>query len=232
MRAHINRWFGGFERVSSIRGKIVLSYIILFLLLVIPNAFTLYFSSNQADRYNSVITNITDASTLNMIVKNDINAAVWDIVAGKVEFKEGRQYVILTDIDNRLGTLIIRTVSNDNKQLLGVALRAMETLTDYVNKLGEQIQARAPVSENEEILEEIRGVSALVDDLMQQFMLAEIDEVARFNEQQQRLALMTRRISISVFRARRTGFHRRAVDHLREHHPPHFCAQETGRTNR
>lgn len=199
MRAHFNRWFGGFERVSSIRGKIVLSYIILFLLLVIPNALTLYFSSNQADRYNSVITNITDASTLNTIVKNDINEAVWDVVAGKVEFKDGRQYAILNDIDNRLRTLIERTVSHENKRLLGVALRAMETLTDYVDKLGKQIELRAPVSENEQILEEIYGVSALVDDLMQQFMLAEIVEVDRFNEQQQTLALMTRRISIAVF---------------------------------
>jgi two-component system sensor histidine kinase YesM len=52
----------------------------------------------------------------------------------------------------------------------------METLTFYVDLMGEQIEQGSTVAENEEVLENIRGVSDLINDLVQEYMLFEVNQ--------------------------------------------------------
>jgi two-component system sensor histidine kinase YesM len=67
----------------------------------------------------------------------------------------------------------------------------MITLTRYVNRLGSQMEQRYQVIENERMLDEIRGVSALVSDILQDFIVLEIESTAVQSRRIKTRALIT-----------------------------------------
>ena len=52
----------------------------------------------------------------------------------------------------------------------------MNTLTRYVDKMGEQIARGSTVAENEAVLENIRGVSSVVEAVVQDYVLFEVNQ--------------------------------------------------------
>jgi two-component system sensor histidine kinase YesM len=58
----------------------------------------------------------------------------------------------------------------------------MDTLTRYTDRMGSQMENSYPVIENERILDEIRGVSILVSEILQDFIVLEIESAAAANE--------------------------------------------------
>lgn len=169
-------------RISSIAQKLRASYMIIIALMLILPATTIISSIVQASVYDRMITNVSKANALNQVVKNGVSNAVWEIVAGNVSFTEGNQYNVIISIKDELAALMNTTSSLENRQLLEVTGRALGTLTGYVDQLGDQMAIDASVSENEKILEEIRGVSSLIADILQDFIVLEIESSARANE--------------------------------------------------
>jgi two-component system sensor histidine kinase YesM len=55
----------------------------------------------------------------------------------------------------------------------------MRTLTHYVDMMGAQMAAGSRVAENEVVLENIRGVSAVVEEVVQDYVLFEVNQAAR-----------------------------------------------------
>ncbi len=155
--------------------------IIIALMLILP-ATTIISSIVQTSVYDRMITNVSKANVLNQVVKNGVTNAVWEIVAGNAKFTEGNQYNVIISIKDELAALMKTTSSLENRQLLEVTGRALGTLTGYVDQLGDQMAVDASVSENEKILEEIRGVSSLISDILQDFIVLEIESSARTNE--------------------------------------------------
>ena len=78
--------------------------------------------------------------------------------------------------------MAVSTELRQNRQYLEVSSRALLTLEKYVNILGDQIKTSAPVAENEIILEEVRGVASLIYDILQDFIVAEIESAAKTND--------------------------------------------------
>lgn len=167
----------------SIRRKIKSSYVIIIAVMLVPPAIGIIASLVQTARYDQIITNVSKTNTVNQIVRGEITAELWDIVAGKKKFSEGKQYEIISGIKESLGEIMATTTLVKNRQMLEVAGRAINTLETYVDRLGSQILARFPVSENEIILDEARGVTALISDILQEFIVLEIESAARTNEQ-------------------------------------------------
>lgn len=167
----------------SIRRKIKSSYVIIIAVMLVPPAIGIVATLVQTARYDQIITNVSKTNTVNQIVRSDVSAELWDIVAGKKKFSEGRQYEIISGIKQSLEEIMATTNLVRNRQMLEVAGRAINTLETYVDRLGSQILARFPVSENEIILDEARGVTALISDILQEFIVLEIESAARTNEQ-------------------------------------------------
>lgn len=158
----------------SIRTKIVLSFIILIILMSILNFSLLINSLKYNEQYDTIVSNITTANSINGIVKTRIDSQMWDIVAGKVRFEDGKQYEIIDEINTNIYGIMKNVRSQENRTRLDVTLRTMQTLKKYVDQIGTQIKEKKPVEENEKILEEIRGVSSLVEDNIQEFILYEV----------------------------------------------------------
>lgn len=183
---------------SSIRQKIRISYLIIIGLMIIPPIINIASFLFQIVRYDLIITNVSKTNSLNQSVKTDVSDEVWDIVAGNKKFTEGNQYEIIDSINDRLEDIMRTTAVTRNRQMLEVAGRAVDTLKRNVDRLGTQMENRYPVSENVKILDEIRGVSALVSDILQDFIVLEIESATRTNESIKRTALVLTSLQIII----------------------------------
>ncbi len=185
-------------KTPSIQRTIQSSYTIIILLLIIPPVISLASSWLQTMRYDRIITNVSRTNRLNQIVKTDISNEVWDIVAGNKSFAEGTQYGIIDDINSSLDEIYLNTQLVENRQLLEVAGRAMDTLAKYVDMLGLQMEEDFLVTENEKILDEIRGVANLVSEILQDFIVLEIESAADTNEKMKQIAVILSAIQILI----------------------------------
>lgn len=166
--------------------------------MIIPTIYSVSVSNIHSQQYDYIITNVSRANHLNQIVKTDITDEVWDIVAGKKKFTEGRQYTILRNIRSGISDMMDSTTEQKNRQLLEVVSRAERTLEMYVNLLGEQIKNNESVAATENTLDEIRGVSALMSNILQDFIVAEIESAATTNESIKKSSLTLTIIQIVI----------------------------------
>jgi two-component system sensor histidine kinase YesM len=158
----------------SIRTKILLSFAIVILMLGGTNAVLIRLVVDYSRQYDAIITNITTANSINGYVKPAIDTEMWNIVAGKTEFGAGSQYAILNEVNDKLRVMMANSDSAEAKHKLEIILRTMKTLTHYVDIMGQQIARKSKVAENEVILENIRGVSTLVEELVGEYALFEV----------------------------------------------------------
>lgn len=185
----IDKIFSAFK-IRSIKESIKISYVIIILLMITPPVITIGSFVIQMVRYDLIITNVSKANRLNQTVKMDVSNEIWDIVAGNKKFNEGDQYKIIDGINESLEDIMSTTEERENRQMLEVAGRAVDTLKRNVDRLGSQMASSSPVSENEEILEEIRGVSALISDILQDFIVRVIESATITNEHHKRITLV------------------------------------------
>jgi two-component system sensor histidine kinase YesM len=175
---------------ASIKRKIKASYVIIIGLMLIPPLINISAFLIQTLSYDTMITNVSKASRLNLTVKTEISNELWDVIAGNKRFEQGNQYKIINSINNSLNEIKSTTSSKKNRQLLEVAGRAVDTLEQKVDLLGFQMRRNARVSENEKLLDEIRGVSALISDILTDFIVLEIESAAVTNERMKNTALI------------------------------------------
>ncbi len=186
-------------RQRSIKGRLKSSYFIIISLLIIPCILSWIFLNIFTNKYNRLIRNIEEANTLNSIVKSDISNEMWSVVVGHKMFEEGKQYEMINSVNNVLDTLISHTNDQKGKQLIEVAQRTMLTLRTYVDKVGMQISNNERVEESEKLLEEIRGVSILVSDVLQEFIFVEIEDIGRVNRSIQTITFISTLLVALVF---------------------------------
>ncbi len=163
----------------SIRSKILLSLGIVILMLGMTNAVLMWQMLDYSQRYDAIINNIMTANSINGYIKPAIDTEMWNIVAGKTEFVDGRQYDIIADVDDKLRWMSQHAASDESKIKVEIIMRTMKTLTHYVDVMGAQMAHESKVAENEAVLENIRGVSAVVEEVVQDYVLFEVNQAAR-----------------------------------------------------
>ncbi|MDR1978515.1 MAG: sensor histidine kinase [Synergistaceae bacterium] len=168
--------------LAGIRQKIIASFVAVFLLMLPLIVIQSVAGIRQANEYGAIIHNVGRANSLNMTIKTEIEPIVWDIVAGKTKFETSGIKALMSDIRSRMNAIRLDYYSRNNRTVMDVVLRTMSTLEGYIGVLERQIAERSPVSENEATLEEIRGVAALISDLMQDFIAKQMEEVSTLNE--------------------------------------------------
>jgi len=180
-------WFKPFRRASallarlnlSIRAKILLSLTIVIFMMVAINAVLMVQMTDYNRQYDAIISNITTANSINGYIKPAIDTEMWNIVAGKIEFKDGRQYAIISDVNQRLRQMMSNAASAEAKIRVEIIIRTMNTLSQYVDALGQQIVRKSTVAENEAVLENIRGVSSVVEEVVQEYVLFEVNQAEK-----------------------------------------------------
>jgi two-component system sensor histidine kinase YesM len=180
----------------SIRTKILLSLCIVILLMGTTNAVLMLQVLSYSRQYDAIITNITTANSISGHIKPDIDTEMWKIVAGKTNFQTGNQYAIINDVNTKLQWMMENTDSPRARIKLEGISRTMQTLTQHVDLMGEQIERKSTAAENEATLENIRFVSGVVEEVVQDYALF---EVQRTNTQYQHMREGLTRWEFSYF---------------------------------
>jgi len=167
----------------SIRAKILISSLTVIFLMVAVNSMMILNVLRFNRQYDAIMTNITTANSINGFIKPAIDTEMWNIVAGKTEFNDGEQYEIIDQANAQIDSMMANATSEKSRFKLEVIHRTMDTLTNYVDKMGEQISQGSRVAENELVLEDIRGVSEVVEESIQDYMLVEVNQAEQQYEQ-------------------------------------------------
>ena len=187
------------SKSKSIKKSLRYSLVFMILLMVVPTVYSVAVFSFYTVRYDRIIMNVSSANNLSKVAKEELEGEIWEVVSGLKSFNDGRQYLLLRQI--RIGIADMRKgTSEESKEILEVASRTEKTLEKYVELLGRQIEDRESVSKNEEVMEQIRGVSSLLGDIFQEYIVAEIEsaESANNNIRQQSFNIFLIQIGISI----------------------------------
>lgn len=182
----IERIIAWLNRVNlSLRSKMMLSFFVVILLLVITNVLMIYEAIRVNGQYEDMITNVTTANSINGFVKPAVDTEMWNIVAGKIEFEDGNQYQIINQVNAQIESLMTNTNSDKSRIKLEVIRRTLATLTKYIDKMGAQIKNGSTVADNEMVLEDIRGVTDVVEETVQDYMLFEVQQAEQLYKENQ-----------------------------------------------
>ena len=183
---------------KSIIGRIIILFVMMFVLLLIPVVVQNVTSYRQAQTYGEILNNIIYANKLNLDVGEKIEPLVWNIVAGKETFESSGIMDLVFDIRSRMNEIRNSTDSIENRGIMEMSIRTLTTLESYLAKLNAQIDMRYPVDENETLLDEIRVCLAIINDLLQEFSSKQVEEVAVLNHVMTRQSNMSFVLNISL----------------------------------
>jgi two-component system, sensor histidine kinase YesM len=159
----------------SIRDKILLALLMVVFLMSVPYVFLIVPGMAYKAQYDTIIENITTANSINGFIKSSIDAEMWDIIAGKKPFSQGSQYSILNDVDQRIQQMIDNTDSEKGRLKLSVIQRTLRTLRGAIDRVGVQIAEHRTFEENMVLMEQIRNVTQLIEDNVQEYALFEVN---------------------------------------------------------
>jgi two-component system sensor histidine kinase YesM len=158
----------------SIQAKILFSLCIVILLMSTLNFLFMVQLLNYSRQYDAIITNITTANSISGSIKTDIDTEMWKIVAGKIAFKDGKQYELINDTNAKVLWMIQNTDSSRARLKLDGILRTMKTVTANVDLMKDQIEHGSMASDNEVVLENIRFDTGVVEEVVQDYLLFEV----------------------------------------------------------
>ena len=170
------------KKSHSLKKTLQISYIFLIGIMIIPTIYSVVVLQIHTKRYDDIITNVSKANSINQVAKNDLPNWLWEIVCGKKDFENDSPYEMISQIFNGITDMQTHTKSRDNKQKLEVAYRACTTLNNNIKMLENQMNAGSSVTTNETSLDEIRTITSLFSDIMQDFILSEIETANETNE--------------------------------------------------
>jgi len=172
---YFQRIFGYLGNINiSIQAKILISLCIVIFLMSTTNVLFMVQLLNYSRQYDAIITNITTANSISGSIKTDIDTEMWKIVAGKIAFKDGKQYELINDTNSKVLWMMQNTNSQKSQIKLEGILRTMQTLSENVDLMKHQIEHGSLASENEAVLENIRFITGVVEEVVQNYLLFEV----------------------------------------------------------
>jgi len=163
----------------SIRAKILASLCIVIFLMGTTNVVSMLQVLSYSRQYDAIITNITTANSIGGSVKLDIDNEMWKIVAGKIQFSEGKQYEIIDNISEKVNWMMANTDSKRARVKLILIHRTLQSLTGYINQMGSKIAKNSTAAENEAMLENIRFATSVMEEVVRDYVLYEMQTLDR-----------------------------------------------------
>ncbi len=170
------------RKKRSFKAIMEFSYLLIILIMIIPTIYSVSVSNYHTSQYDKIITNIGKANTINQIAKVELPEQLWDIVCGKKDFYSSNPFEKIEFIFSGLEEMKKDSSGSENIKKLEVALRACSTLKRNVELFESGLQKKNSVADNESMLDEIRSITVLFSDIMQDYILSEIELANKTNE--------------------------------------------------
>ncbi len=183
---------------KSLRRTLLITYISLLFIMLIPSIYSVVVSQIHTKQYTQIISNVSTANKISSIAKDEIPAELWNIICGKKEIAEGSQNKMLDEISTGLSLMLFTNQNAESFGKLQVATRAQTTLSRNVQMLITQMQAGSSVTQNEATLDEIRTITSLFSDIMQDFIVSEIESANETNQSLRNTSIILTTIQIII----------------------------------
>ncbi len=183
---------------KSLRRTLLITYISLLFITLIPSIYSVVVSQIHTKRYSQIISNVSTANKISLIAKDDIPAELWNIICGKKEIADGSQNKMLDNISSGLSIMLLTINNEESRGKLEVANRAYTTLRRNVDMLISQIKGGSLVTQNEATLDEIRTITSLFSDIMQDFIVTEIEAANQTNQSLRNTSIILTTIQIII----------------------------------
>ena len=183
---------------KSLRRTLLITYISLLFITLIPSIYSVVVSQIHTKRYSQIISNVSTANRISLIAKDDIPAELWNIICGKKEIADGSQNKLLDNISSGLSLMLLTINNEESRGKLEVANRAYITLRRNVDMLISQIKGGSLVTQNEATLDEIRTITSLFSDIMQDFIVTEIEAANQTNQSLRNTSIILTTIQIII----------------------------------
>ena len=183
---------------KSLGRTLLITYISLLFITLIPSIYSIVVSQIHTKRYSQIISNVSTANRISLIAKDDIPAELWNIICGKKEIADGSQNKLLDNISSGLSLMLLTINNEESRGKLEVANRAYTTLRRNVDMLISQIKGGSLVTQNEATLDEIRTITSLFSDIMQNFIVTEIEAANQTNQSLRNTSIILTTIQIII----------------------------------
>ncbi len=182
----------------SLRKTLLGTYIFLLFITLIPSVYSVLVFQIHTAKYNQIISNVSRANKISAIAREEIPAELWNIICGKKEIANGDQYKMSDEISTGLTLMLLKTINAESRGKLEVATRANTTLRRNIDMLIVNMKNGSTVTQNEAALDEIRTITALFSDLMQEFIITEIESANETNRSLRNTSIILTVIQILI----------------------------------
>lgn len=182
---------------TSIKAKLKESYQIIIMVMAIPSVILMVAIWIMSHQYSNSVVQVNTAVRLQNIAQKQLQEEMWDIISGKHDFNESRQYELINELDRGLNQLTSR--NQEAMQYVAAARRASGTMQNYVDQIGEQIARKSSVSYNEGVYRELVGVANLIYRMLEQYIHEEIAMLARQSERIQVAVVAVSMLTVLLF---------------------------------
>ena len=176
-------------KMRNIRMMLRQSLFRIILCMAIPLVLLMVLLVGLTLQYDAMIADITSASHAAEILEQELTDEIWKVVSGRISLAEGRQNALLHDVQAQL-TEIEQHSADEEQRYVSAALRASETIADYIAQLEEQIARREAVSRNEQLYREIDNVAELASSMIARYTEAKNVKMGALNAQIKRSILL------------------------------------------
>ena len=183
---------------TSLRRTLLKTYISLLFIAFIPTIYSSVVTQIHIRQYSQIISNVGTANNINSTVKNDIPAELWNIISGKQAIQDGNQYHMLDEVYAKLSLMLMINKNAESRGKLEVANRTTATLRRNIDMLISQMKKGSTVTQNEATLDEIRTITSLFSDIMQDFIVTEIESANKTNQSLRNTSIILAALQIII----------------------------------
>lgn len=160
----------------TIKTKIVLVFLLIIFLMSILNIYTIINFSSYNQKYNTILSNITSANSINDVAKLQIDSEMQAIGVGQKKFEEGNQYKIIEDINSKIAEIRTTLTSESSISKLDTVSKTISSLKEKIDGIGKQIANKDSYDNIRASIDYANEITQLVEANIQDFIRNELNE--------------------------------------------------------
>ena len=161
------------KRSTGISSEVRHSVSTIAVLLALPVVIGLIVMVLYSSRYQAMIQRMSETAELKPALETTIAENLFSVAAGRSTFEQSGAMKMIRRIDDTLDQLTKETEGNGRLQLM-IARRTMDTMEQYALRIRDGMENHLPISDIEDIVDEVRDVGRLVADMLDSFVTEEI----------------------------------------------------------
>ena len=187
-------------RKSALATQIRISYLILLLPNIVFMLFAFYNLWLIKERYNDMLNSVVAASEFSLDFKEDFDYETYLLIVGNVSPEESRTTALLSGARNVVESLEQYTDNAENRHRLASALKYLNNLDGYIEKIKVNLENENRYEKNMLIWEnDVQIVTALLQETINEYIYYENKQIQTAQEQNTALYFNTLKISMAIF---------------------------------